>query len=96
LTCGLASLTTAPSGVAIDAAVHYISMSFNIQSQDIGLLSYTNWMMSRISTALNVIGDVVVASGTQELCKKTLAAAKSPDVGSEIAAPVEDVIPQPH
>ncbi|XP_075742818.1 putative sodium-dependent excitatory amino acid transporter glt-3 [Rhipicephalus microplus] len=96
LTCGLASLTTAPSGVAIDAAVHYISMSFNIQSQDIGLLSYTNWMMSRISTALNVIGDVVVASGTQELCKKTLAAAKSPDVGTEIAAPVEDVIPQPH
>ncbi|KAL1445735.1 hypothetical protein MTO96_044860 [Rhipicephalus appendiculatus] len=70
-------------------------MSFKIQPQDIGLLTYTNWIMSRISTALNVIGDVVVASGTQELCRTTLAAARSPEGGSEVAAPVEDVDAQP-
>ncbi|KAL1477525.1 hypothetical protein MTO96_035666, partial [Rhipicephalus appendiculatus] len=49
----------------------------------LGVLEYIT-IGSRISTALNVIGDVVVASGTQELCRTTLAAARSPEGGSEV------------
>ncbi|KAH6936414.1 hypothetical protein HPB50_016900 [Hyalomma asiaticum] len=82
------------SVVNMDGTTIYliIALIFCAQKNATGLsaLQYIT-IGSRISNALNVLGDAVVASGTQGLCRTALDAAKSPDAAAEAAPPVEDV-----
>nr|XP_037288185.1 excitatory amino acid transporter 1-like isoform X1 [Rhipicephalus microplus] len=72
LMCCLATLNTSPSPQAGRVVLVYLMTSLGIPLDGIGILLYTDWIMNRLSTAVNVLGDAVVASGTQELCRATL------------------------
>ncbi|XP_049275312.1 excitatory amino acid transporter 1 [Rhipicephalus sanguineus] len=81
LMCCLATLSTSPSPQAGRVVLVYLMTSLGIPLDGVGVLLYTDWIMcvlqrrlllNRLSTAVNVLGDAVVASGTQELCRATL------------------------
>ncbi|XP_075543557.1 excitatory amino acid transporter-like isoform X1 [Dermacentor variabilis] len=92
LTSGLASLSIGYS--PLKGVMLYLLQAFDVPFQNTKILVYTDWFTRRMSFALNVITDTVVASGTQSLCRAALNAVKTPDVVSEIAGP-DDADGQP-
>ncbi|XP_065280713.1 excitatory amino acid transporter-like [Dermacentor albipictus] len=85
LTSGLASLTIGYSN--LNGVMTYLLQTFDVPFQNTRILVYSDWFMRRMSFALNVVTDTVVASGTQSLCRAALNGVKTPDVVSEIAGP---------
>ncbi|KAH6941800.1 hypothetical protein HPB50_023606 [Hyalomma asiaticum] len=72
LMCSLATLSTSPSPQAGRVVLVHLMTSLGIPPDGVGVLLYTDWIMNRLSTAVNVLGDAVVASGTQQLCRASL------------------------
>ncbi|XP_049514373.1 excitatory amino acid transporter 4-like [Dermacentor silvarum] len=74
LVCSLATLSTSPTPQASRVVLVYLMISLGIPLDGVGMLLHTDWVINRLSTAVNVLGDAVVVSGTQALCRSTLEA----------------------
>ncbi|KAH7966005.1 hypothetical protein HPB49_012797 [Dermacentor silvarum] len=70
----LATLSTSPTPQASRVVLVYLMISLGIPLDGVGMLLHTDWVINRLSTAVNVLGDAVVVSGTQALCRSTLEA----------------------
>ncbi|XP_077499495.1 excitatory amino acid transporter-like [Amblyomma americanum] len=92
LLCGLSSLSTGSSREANIWVLVYLMHALDIPVDDIEIIFYADWIMDRLSTAVNVLGDAVVASGTQVMCRSALAHSKEP---ADTPAKEEEAIGSP-
>ncbi|XP_077550231.1 excitatory amino acid transporter-like [Haemaphysalis longicornis] len=76
LMCIVESLNTSPTPESNLAGLVYLMQVLEIPMQDIGVLLFTDWLMNRLASTVNMLGDAVVASATQVLCATSLARSK--------------------